>query len=203
MDRFEAAADWWVAKISNRVWHDNGDESENGAVAGALMGLVASNHPDPDDEQIDHFRELLIGQMKTSWAHTSYGLSISTDYAPDRMLGSAARAAGVPESRFPWKTHMSVNEGYVTVGDGYQAPMRIIWQDPEWVQPPCDAQDTDGAPDYNYLPRRCGKLVFHEGEHGDWTDDPLCWCGRPHRHHPCFDLATRTDHYFSLEKPDA
>lgn len=188
----EAAATWWTEKISGRVFHDNGDDSINGGVAGIMMGMITSREPEPGDDQFENFKTELTAEVNeilerdASWRERPWA-SLGTDYGPERPLALVAERCGIPFSRFPWKTHMSVCPDYVTVSDGYARPSVLIWQSPTWVRPLCGSQRYDDATG-SFQPGGCGKLKFHDGDHGDWRPQPLCkTCGDPHdfsRHHP-------------------
>jgi len=50
-----------------------------------------------------------------------YQTSLGVDYGPDAVLAEAGKSAGIPEGRWPWKTHMWISSDYVSLSYGYGA----------------------------------------------------------------------------------
>lgn len=196
-DAPEALARWWAVKIGRPIWHDNGDKSEHGFMAGALMGIVASKDPDPDAASYDAFVIRLAGRIRESMSIGSRPwASIGTDYAPDRELGDSATEAGIPLSRFPWKTNTWATPDHVTVSDGYQGRQVLVWSSADWERPVCNQQKYTATPEaLVYEPLACTLPMYHAEDHGAWEFSPLCAvCKEPetaYYHRP--DSHTRHD----------
>lgn len=138
------AAKWWADQLRTGFEPNNGSADEEGTVANTLK-----NNPSPfakglfsrtaDEEQctperVDAFEAALakgIQEMLAQEFQSSYGNTFGVDYHPDPILSKALAEADIKESMttLPWKTHMNVFEGRVTVGAGYGAA---------WKELPCD-----------------------------------------------------------------
>ena len=111
------AVDWWANKLQN-VHHDNGDPIS--ALAMMMADMIAEKHK-PTEEQIDIFKR----ELKTKIEERSE-CRLSCDYGPCKDLADAAEAAGIDNSRFPYKTYMVITEKEVRVSDGYGQPLNTI-----------------------------------------------------------------------------
>ncbi len=140
----QVGAKWWADRLRTGFEPDNGSVDEEGTVAN-----IKANNPNPfvaglfsrtaDEEQctperIDAFEAALaegIQEMLDQEFQSSYGNTFGVDYHADPILSKALAKAGIRESMttLPWKTHMKVFGGQVTVGAGYGAA---------WEELPCD-----------------------------------------------------------------
>lgn len=134
-DACQLAADEWTRMIFSHHTQDNGDNTENGAMA-SMMGTlvkdtVASNIP---QEVVEKFRE----QCKTFYLggcqiETPWGLRRSEpycDYQPNTALCRLLSSAGVPDEKVdsicPWKTGIYIDDAdNSVVVRGYQKERRI------------------------------------------------------------------------------
>jgi hypothetical protein len=126
------AACWWVDQLT-------GDESirTGDAMNEAFAMYARSKQTPPKADQVEAFRAHLeqgiIAMLRdpiNSWEKAvaegpqwgSYFRTIAVDYGPDKVLGDALKAAGLPsgaELLLPLKTVMWVNPGVVKVSAGY------------------------------------------------------------------------------------
>lgn len=174
----DAAALWWAEQIGAPVFKMNADheprrEREIGDLAGVMASMLASQHP-VSDEQGEKFVGALT-LIVEGMLETGRWVSLGVDYGPDLELANAAKAAGVNNSRFPWKTHMSITRDYVTASLGYGARDRLVWASPDWHRPPCGnhryighgyEQQVDAA---NVI---CTRPKYHDEECGGYKPDP-------------------------------
>jgi len=130
----QQAASWWRKKIEGPGYlskFDNGDTSRDGEFGRVLASLATLKTPQPASEQFDRFEQVLTEAIHTRLLREPKpaepdDLVLDVDYGPNRLLGEAAREAGV--GGFPWKTTMWVcwaadpMECYVEVRAGYGRP---------------------------------------------------------------------------------
>lgn len=119
-----AAAEWWMKRISGKIEHDNGDNSFGSVFAGMLadqMVKPASN------AQLQKFKNSLVMRLSTLAGQGRSSIWMDCDYAPDMTLSAAAVDADIPRANFPWKVSMRVNSDGVEVKDGYGEPWVDIW----------------------------------------------------------------------------
>ncbi len=169
-----AAAEWWAKQVGAPLFRNvdsssGPDELLRGGMAGAMQHMLADLHPATESAGTafaDDLEKRIGDRLKRSnW------VSLSVDYAPDGTLADAAQATGVNGSRFPWKTHMSVTNDYVTASLGYRAPSALIWQHPDWDRPACQTTAYDERTN-TFGDEWCTLPKFHDGEHGNWQPDP-------------------------------
>jgi hypothetical protein len=115
----KTAVKWWSNKLRGGVKHDNGDNSFTSLMACALADQLSKPIT---DEQLEVFEAELtkILEVETSYHHY---VMLTVDYNPCMMLYDAAKAAGISEHNFPYKTDVIVmnrdGEYTVQVSDGY------------------------------------------------------------------------------------
>lgn len=174
----EAAAMWWAEQIGAPVFkmvsgYEPRQEREAGDFASVMPSMLASRHP-VSEEQGQRFVEALTAKVQKLIDDGSW-VSLGVDYGPDLALAEAAEAAGINNSRFPWKTHMSITRYYVTASLGYGARDRLVWAAPDWHRPSCGQhhyighgyeQVVDEANEICTLPK------YHDEACGDWKPDP-------------------------------
>jgi hypothetical protein len=168
-----AASIWWAAQIKNPTFrHTDPGSSDNPAVAILSMDLayMVSEQTMADDQSTAKFvkilREKVQGELDACVDDLTY-INLDVDYGPGRLLKEAADEAGIPYSRFPWKTMMFVYPDHVIAALGYGAPSSLVWATDEWLnnRQPCGANRCNK--DFDPLDEVCPKPVFHEGECGD------------------------------------
>ncbi len=127
----EAAAKWWADALRNpkfdTLGETRGDQRSDpgGRVAMAeVMATVMAAQQEPNDEAFERFAVALAKALTGISAH-GYAGHISVDYGPCAVLSDAANAAEL-KALFPWKTHMTFNDGGVQVSYGYGAPYKEI-----------------------------------------------------------------------------
>lgn len=186
----QAAANWWAEAIGEPPRFDNGDRSTNGQIISMLATMAAAGQPEPTDGQREGFAALLATAIQAQldrFPERDWAVTVGVDYGPDLILADAAKAAGVPTSRFPWKTMMWVYSDHVTVSAGYAAPTRLVWASEAWLadRPVCSTQGWDGAKhasagrDYHGEPWACSLPIYHDEPHR--FDTPLALCGKCQR----------------------
>lgn len=117
----EVTAKWWRERIT-KLHHDNGDESQQGKIAGLLGDLLAAKNT-PTTEQLDKFEEVLIDLISKE---NIVKVHLDCDYNPCSILYEAATAAGIDTSVFPWKVNTITTEKTLSVSDGYAKPWVYI-----------------------------------------------------------------------------
>lgn len=127
----ERAVELWCRMLSKPIF-DNGDNSETGLMATAMIGQLQGDSPIPASA-IENFRALLIKELRYRRDHDGeasgdadgstiyFRTGLSCDYNPDEILSRIAVAAGVPHTAFSWKTTVWMEEDCVSVSQGYAA----------------------------------------------------------------------------------
>jgi len=119
-----AAAEWWMKRISGKVKHDNGDDSFGSVFA----GMLADEGVKPlTDAQLQKFKNSLVMRLSEKAGRGMDFLHLDCDYAPDAVLSDSARNADIPRDNFPWKVHMAITGDTVEVSDRYGMPWVKIW----------------------------------------------------------------------------
>jgi hypothetical protein len=169
-----AVALWWAEQLGAPTFRASGqDDSPQDRANMDMAAMMAQLIVGPDgltQEQATKFVAVLSEKVEANLAaHPEWGMYLDVDYGPCLVLADAAEAAGIPLSRFPWKTHTSASPDFVTVALGYGSQQQLIWSAPGWVRPTCGTRRyTDDWSEK--LPEVCGLLKFHdEREHGSWT----------------------------------
>lgn len=120
----KTAVKWWSDKLRSRARHDNGDTSVSSLFACALADQLSKPIT---DEQLEVFEAELTKILEVEIDNHWYIL-LMVDYDPCKMLYDAAKAAGISEHNFPYKTNVHIENkggnGYYTVkvSDGYAQP---------------------------------------------------------------------------------
>lgn len=81
----------------------------------------------PSKEQLITFEKALAKLIKDE-LKTKNEVIVKVDYDPNELLLNAAKEAGISKTVFPWKTIVWVKDNKVTVRDGYNAKVEIIYQ---------------------------------------------------------------------------
>jgi len=123
-EAINAAAEWWMKRISGKVKHDNGDNSFGSVFA----GLMADDLVKPaSDAQLQKFKNNLVMRLSTLAGQGRERIWVDCDYSPDMVLSAAAVDADIPRDNFPWKVSMDIDSNGVEVKDGYGEPWVKIW----------------------------------------------------------------------------
>ncbi len=170
----QAIAKWWAEQLGAPTF-DNGDKSEAGDMASILATMISVQAGGVTEAQSAKFVELLSERVDESLRKQSeYGndytrrVTLGTDYGPEYALADAAREAGIPASRFPWKTMTRATLDHVVVSPGYGASNRLIWSAPGWERGQCESRRYNEET-WEQLPEVCGLERYHdEREHGAW-----------------------------------
>ena len=119
-EQIEVAVNWWANVMKNPKF-DNGDDSQQGGMAGMLatMGKQEVSVDQTEKFKVE-LRKVLEGGEVGPW-----GLSV--DYHADQNLAKAMDAAGVPRGNAPWKTSMTFRDGAVKVRYGYGAEQQQLY----------------------------------------------------------------------------
>lgn len=131
-EQISTAVEWWANVIRSPKF-DNG-ASDPANIFASLMASTLANRNPVTDEQVATFKSALAKNL--SCATTRYNAELHVDYHPNELLFSAALAAGISDSLFPWKTNMWFRKGGVQVSCGYRAPI-------EHVLPKTEPEDPD------------------------------------------------------------
>lgn len=123
---YEVAANWWATRIKNFKRFDNGESDKNNFLASLLATQNALNSM-PSEEQLITFEKALAKLIKDE-LKTKNEVIVKVDYDPNELLLNAAKEAGISKTVFPWKTIVWVKDNKVTVRDGYNAKVEIIYQ---------------------------------------------------------------------------
>ncbi len=120
----EAAAEWWMKRISGQVTHQNGDDNFGSVLAGLIADmntrLVAA-------EKLQEFKRILIEKLTDMDSDNRDSIYLDCDYSPCRILADAAKKADIPLDNFPWKVSMQIHPDLVGVKNGYGEPWVTIW----------------------------------------------------------------------------
>jgi hypothetical protein len=134
--QFVAAADWWMNKLAGFPGRDAGftsSDDPSGAMT-RLMLLAASHAKAATTQQLLAFRDNLSDWLYQSYLKkvgTRYGhLSLYCDYGPGWELWDIAKPLGIDDQRFPIKTCMWLDPGFVRVRCGYGADTVTIYPQP-------------------------------------------------------------------------
>lgn len=119
-----AAAEWWMERISGQTIHDNGDSTFGSVFAGMLADQMVKP---ASDAQLQKFKNNLVMRLSTLADQGRESIWMDCDYAPDMTLSAAAADADIPRDNFPWKVCMHVEPECVLVSDGYAMPWVRIW----------------------------------------------------------------------------
>jgi hypothetical protein len=109
---------------------DNGSKASDRLDMAALrteMCMEATKGEVPTEEQLEVFRaelkKLLMTEVEShDGTFKYYDERLGTDYHPDRRLCAAADTAGISHFRFPCKTHMYLQNNFLSFSYGYGAP---------------------------------------------------------------------------------
>lgn len=123
-EAINAAAEWWMNRISGQVIHNNGDKSFGSIFA----GMLADDMVRPATEgQLQRFKNSLVMRLSEYAGQGRTTIWLSCDYAPDMTLSAAAVDADIPRDNFPWKVSMRIDMEGVEVSDGYGMPWVKVW----------------------------------------------------------------------------
>ena len=118
----KTAVKWWSNKLRSRAHHDNGDSSSSSVMACLFADMLSKPIT---DEQLEVFEAELTKILEVETTNHGF-IMLMVDYDPCVMLYNAAKAAGISEYNFPFKTNVNVinRDGNYTVqvSDGYAEP---------------------------------------------------------------------------------
>jgi len=123
-EAINAAAEWWMKRISGQVTHDNGDNSFGSVFAGMLADQMVKP---ASDDQLQRFKNSLVIRLSVMADQGRKNIWMDSDYSPDITLSAAAVDADIPKDNFPWKTNMRIEKDRVEVKNGYGMPWVRIW----------------------------------------------------------------------------
>jgi hypothetical protein len=127
------ASEWWAKVISNPKF-DVGDDSLGGILAetGAksLTSVVQS-------EQQQTFASILFRKIVSN-LENGINVDLDVDYGASRMLIESAKEAGINTANFPWKTNMTLEDGFVSVSYGSRASHEILYETKAYWQKQID-----------------------------------------------------------------
>ncbi len=172
-----AVAQWWAEQLGAPTFN-------SGDPMASLLATALNGNPGPlADEQVTTFVEHLASYVDISLGLrpdpglTPHGLTpyshmvLGTDYHPDRPLQDAAQAAGIPFTRFPWKTVTFAYPDHVAGSLGSGQRLSLLWNRAGWVRGACHAEHwaNNTGDRWVRLPETCGLPRYHEQrDHGAW-----------------------------------
>ncbi len=113
--QIDTACNWWANSFIE-ARHDNGGDG----FAGVLTDIIASRYS-VTNEQLASFRSKLADILADPNMISGGRVWLSSDYGPDQFISGAMNAAGIHESRCPWKSCMWINQdGSVKAQLGYR-----------------------------------------------------------------------------------
>lgn len=130
----EKACQWWTKTLFNPNFYvETGDR-----ISGLLTdGLFSAMHKPPTEEQTKVFQQTFKKELEKrinelgKYNHLSKICIIcGVDNYPCGVLSTALKRAKLPASELPVKTTMYLDNGKLTVRDGYQAPFEDIYELP-------------------------------------------------------------------------
>lgn len=190
-----ATATWW----SDRVFAGDAGSSGDGMID-ALAILAGQQGRPADASKRDQFVDALATQVAAQLERDPddrYGATLSVDYGPKGALADVGRQLGV--AGFPWKTVTWTHRTHVTASWGYGAAQVLVWQSPDWERPECRTLQYDHDEDGQLTrrPWRCGRPIYHDGDHEYSIPEELC-AGQL-RGAPC--LRPAGDDYHDMNDP--
>jgi hypothetical protein len=122
----DKAVELWKDML-RRPKFDNGDPSRAGGLATIMAAMIPTN---TDDARLEAFGVSLKRKLEIPSRNGYYESILGVDYGPDAILAGAAREAGL-DCQFPWKTVMWIEDGHVSVRNGYGAPIVHHYLEPD------------------------------------------------------------------------
>lgn len=132
-----AAAKWWAQWLVTPAVQDNGGRDPSNMVAMSMLQKIGDKERFTADDA-RRFESALAGLIETDMesrrnrvAQDGFSLSIYIDYwvGPTHILDQACKAANLktPDGRFPIKTDMNIEPGWVTVRQSYGGKEEVIY----------------------------------------------------------------------------
>jgi hypothetical protein len=101
-------------------------------MTGVMCQLLASNSAkEVAREQKLKFIDLMTGTLTVQLEKEGVVVELDVDYGPCFALSFLAKQADIPESNFPWKTHMRVQPQRIVASYGYQGEEEYPLDHPE------------------------------------------------------------------------
>lgn len=127
-----AAARWWAERLTAPTFDNLGPtrgrdphETRINDFSSIMASNLAHLKGAPSSDVLTKFERELISVIEKA---DYFPGSLYCDYGPDMLLAEAARKAGIPVSRFPWKSGTWFDrEDRVWAATGYGAPRRQIY----------------------------------------------------------------------------
>lgn len=133
-----AAAEWWAAKLSTHPGRSNGRKGVDDptGLANVLIQMDAASAKPADASQLEKFIDILSASISKRMDSQTYTkcLTIATDYHPDWTLSESANAVGIDLKRFPWKTVMWVEPGFVYAKPVYHPNEEVIFPEGSYMK---------------------------------------------------------------------
>ena len=125
----DTAVNWWTEKVTGFHHHDNGDRSEQSALAMMMADIMTKPVAEEQAEVFKKTLKKLVTEEldRLEDGQKSWGVELGCDYGPCVLLGQAADKAEISTLNFPFKTWMRITETDVKVHDGYGAPEKILY----------------------------------------------------------------------------
>lgn len=129
MEYYEVAARWWADKLRyvGKESYNMGEKDKKLDSSAMIQGTMQAIQTECPEENIDSFEKLLAKTIK-EMMEKYYEVYLYTDYFPLYTLREIAQEAGIPEERFPWKTHMHItHKKKVRVRLGCNSKYKVIF----------------------------------------------------------------------------
>ena len=122
------AAQWWAKKIGNPNpdSFNNGDRTSQSSFFIMMMGYQLATQKSASKEQLDKFCKILSQRISEELDHSN-DIYIECDYGPCALLSEASKLAGIDTCLFPFKRSMWIRSDSVTVKDGYDASIDVLY----------------------------------------------------------------------------
>lgn len=102
LEQIEKVAEWWAVRTFDKALNqNNGDDSENGAMAFILMNMNASNaRQSASSDSRESFKRSIIDLLDKG----EMGYTLDVDYSPNEPLRVACNSSGINSGMLPCKT---------------------------------------------------------------------------------------------------
>lgn len=111
------AAVWWA----NRLCHPKFDNGDPSMIGGMSQLFASTNVKNITQEQKLKFIDVMTGSLTVQLEKEGVVINLDVDYSPCFALSFLAKQADIPESNFPWKTHMRIQPQSIVARCGYRS----------------------------------------------------------------------------------
>lgn len=123
----QIAAQWWADVIRDPKF-DNGDRSPSSMT---LFSMAKACVQDLTEDQRKSFLSVLTFVVSEK-LRMGGPVSLDVDYQPTGLLSKVAEETEIPETNFPIKTRMEIEDGFVSVKYGFGAKSEVLYVTTEY-----------------------------------------------------------------------